>query len=109
MGQTTVIARADMVELPAGVTSMDEWGRNILTWGKFKKHGWTYSELCSDPSSEVCDYRDWICSHRHTGSSHLQDLAKYILARRELGTLAASTGTVVTAGGLVRHVKPPGH
>ena len=96
MVQTTVAARADMVELPAGVTSMEGWGRNILL-GKAQ-------EARLDVLRVVR-----ICSHRHTGSSQLQDLAKYILARRELGTLATSTGTVITAGGLVRHVKPPGH
>lgn len=61
---------------PAGITSMKDWGENLVAFGKFKNK-LTYYQLFSGTSDELVSYRAYVHSHRLAGSPALVDLAKY--------------------------------
>lgn len=67
--------------LPAGVTSMEMWGRTIIDYGKLAKRGITYEELATSVDSELLNYQRWLRSQkgRENFSPLMKDLINYLL------------------------------
>ena len=69
-------------KLPSGVSSMEEWGRTLVTAGKFEKHEISYSELASSSETSKVKYVQWMIhqSGRSDLSPVVQDMADYFVA-----------------------------
>ncbi|CAK9107745.1 unnamed protein product [Durusdinium trenchii] len=69
-------------KLPSGVNSMEEWGRTLVTAGKFEKHEISYSELASSSETSKVKYVQWMIhqSGRSDLSPVVQDMADYFVA-----------------------------
>ena len=88
------------VEIPEDMEDFDQWGQNVVTFGKFAKRAPTYEELADLNTKEAVSYKKWIMEHNSTGGSKLMDLASYLLACKELDFLpieAPSSPTTSTA------------
>ena len=73
--------------LPSGVSSMEEWGRTIINFGKYGGKRCSYSELAVDDSDEAGSYRFWVMSRVNVQSESLSDLARFFCNRSKMGTL----------------------
>ena len=74
--------------LPAGVLSMDEWGRSVIQFGKFKHDYMSYEELRISQQPRMKDYVKWCRARSKTADGQLKDLISYFeavdcLARKE--------------------------
>ncbi|CAK9033038.1 unnamed protein product [Durusdinium trenchii] len=69
-------------KLPSGVSSMEEWGRTLVTAGKFEKHEISHSELASSSETSKVKYVQWMInqSDRSDLSPVVQDMANYFVA-----------------------------
>ncbi|CAK9065318.1 Copia protein [Durusdinium trenchii] len=65
---------------PDGITSVDQWGATMFSFGKFKGTR-SYEEVANSASSEMSSYRAFCTSHFATGSAGLKDFVKYLKAR----------------------------
>ena len=66
--------------LPAGVRSMEEWGKTLFTFGSHKAAGASYEEVAANP--EKRDYVKWSLSHLKTSSGGPQDWFRYLRNRQ---------------------------
>ena len=67
------------VILPEGVISMDEWGRSMVSFGKFKGKK-CYYEILMDNGEEMMGYKKYLYDHHGHGSSQLRDLTAFLMA-----------------------------
>ena len=60
-----------------GITSMEQWGRTVISFGKYAEANVTYNEVLTAP--EYAGYRKWCKSHltTHTAGKIAMDFVKY--------------------------------
>ena len=65
------------LDLPMGITSMEQWGRTVISFGKYAEANVTYNEMLTAP--EYAGYRKWCKSHltTHTAGKVAMDFVKY--------------------------------
>ena len=65
------------LDLPMGITSMEQWGRTVISFGKYAEANVTYNEMLTAP--EYAGYRKWCKSHltNHTAGKVAMDFVKY--------------------------------
>eukprot|EP00435_Cladocopium_sp_Y103_P061985 s2072_g23.t1 len=68
-----------MPNLPPGVKSISEWGRNMVSFGKFMNKR-SYLSLHQSHSDEDVSYKKWLMCHYAKGSHQLRDLVEYLMA-----------------------------
>ena len=78
------------IEYPKGITSMEHWGRTLITSGKLAKRDMSYEELASSPDSEMVNYSRWLMAQkdRSNMSPPIKDMIAYLLAFTELAETA---------------------
>lgn len=65
------------VTLPEGIASHYQWGRTLITFGKYEKK-MSYAEFVASGDTEYIDY---LCSHySSTSSPQFKDLVMYLRA-----------------------------
>ena len=67
------------VQLPPGVTSIEKWGRTMVSFGKFMNKR-TYMSLHLSQDQDDHRYKVWLSAHFVNGSPHLRDLVNYLRA-----------------------------
>ena len=68
-------------KLPAGVLSVESWGRTLCTLPKFKTSKLSYAEMAQSTTTEVVQYLKWILENRDAGKGpKVVDLADYLIA-----------------------------
>ena len=72
------------VALPDDMITLETWGQNIVTFGKFAKAERTYVEMARDTEKSVVGYCKWVMEHTVTGGSKLKDFALYLTAMQQL-------------------------
>ena len=82
-GMNAVAGASSQTPLPAGISSIDEWGRNRVQFGKFKGKK-TYLEVATEETPEMIGYRAYLKSHQHSGPPTVQDLASFVVALEEM-------------------------
>lgn len=73
--------RGTSIFLPEGIDDMAMWGRSILEFGKYEKHGWTYSEMAESTEKEIVSYVKWCKAQADSADGLLRDFSYYLLAR----------------------------
>ena len=68
------------VMLPPGVSSLDEWSRSILDFGKYMSKQWTYKEILANEDKEIKSYVKWCRSQVDSAEGFLRDFGMFILA-----------------------------
>lgn len=65
------------LDLPMGVSSLEQWGRTVIAFGKYAEANVTYNEVLTAP--EYAGYRKWCKSHltTHTAGKIAMDFVKY--------------------------------
>ena len=65
------------LDLPPGITSLEQWGRTVLSFGKYAEANVTYNEVMTDP--QYSGYLKWCKSHLsvHTAGKVAMDFVKY--------------------------------
>jgi hypothetical protein len=65
------------LDMPMGITSMEQWGRTVISFGKYAEANVTYNEVLTAP--EYAGYRKWCKSHltTHTAGKIAMDFVKY--------------------------------
>ena len=60
-----------------GITSLEQWGRTVVPFGKYAEANVTYNEVLTAP--EYAGYRKWCKSHltTHTAGKVAMDFVKY--------------------------------
>ena len=69
----------DPPDLPAGIQSVEQWGRCLVTFGKYNRAK-TYSQIAQEKVDGVPSYRNFLFSHYASGSAQLRDLVHYLKA-----------------------------
>ena len=65
--------------LPPGIHTMQEWGRTLLQFGKYKCTNTFYSDLYQSSEHEKMTYVDWVRTHVQDSSSpEFKDFAQYV-------------------------------
>ncbi|CAK9039918.1 unnamed protein product [Durusdinium trenchii] len=74
------------IPLPKGITSMDHWGKTLITSGKLSKQNLSYEDLASSPETDLVNYSRWLMAQkdRTNMSPPIKDLIAYLLAYTEL-------------------------
>lgn len=85
------------IDLPAGVESLEQWGKTVRTMPKVKKEAPTYHEIATWESYE--EYRDWVLSHGTSKGPVCLDLHNYL---RACGCAATITGEKYPDSNVVR-------
>ena len=65
------------LDMPPGINSLEQWGRTVISFGKYAEANVTYNEVLTDP--QYAGYRKWCKSHltTHTAGKVALDFAKY--------------------------------
>ena len=81
---------------PPGISSLTEWGKTVLQYGKFGKADLTYAEMADDPAKDKSSYCTWIKSQKDRDNLHVQlrDFGKYLAARTD----SAESGVICYPG-----------
>ncbi|CAK9010335.1 unnamed protein product [Durusdinium trenchii] len=81
---------------PPGISSLTEWGKTVLQYGKFGKADLTYAEMADDPAKDKSSYCTWIKSQKDRDTLHVQlrDFGKYLAARTD----SAESGVICYPG-----------
>ena len=100
-------AMTEVPKLPAGVSSMEDWGRNLITFGKFKGKR-SYASLCTSVGKEDVEYKKWLQAHYTNGSPQLRDLVEYLIAMKDRTMVAAgdSQGVMIPGTDVPRRYAP---
>lgn len=100
-------AMTEVPKLPAGVSSMDDWGRNLITFGKFKGKR-SYASLRTSVGKEDVEYKKWLQAHYTNGSPQLRDLVEYLIAMKDRTMVAAgdSQGVMIPGTDVPRRYAP---
>ena len=104
---STAMAMTEVPKLPAGVSSLDDWGRNLITFGKFKGKR-SYASLCTSVGVEDVDYKKWLHAHYTNGSPQLRDLVEYLTAMKDRSVVASgdSQGVMIPGTDVPRRYAP---
>lgn len=70
-------AEESNIELPAGIKSVEEWGRTVCELQKVKNENKTYGEIAVDPSHR--SYLQWIVQHGKGKSAKYDDFRNYLI------------------------------
>ena len=73
--------------LPSGVSSMEEWGRTVVGFGKFGGKNITYWRLATMDTDEAGSYRMWAMNRVKGSNEALTDLARYFSNASAMGFL----------------------
>ena len=65
--------------LPTGISSLRQWGDNLVTFGKYAKKK-RYHEILNGTADEFVSYRKYLLSHYESGSALLRDLVNFMKA-----------------------------
>ena len=65
--------------LPEGVSSMEMWGRSMVSFGKYKGKKCCL-EILMDNSEDMVSYKKYLYDHTSHGSHQLRDLTSYLKA-----------------------------
>jgi len=100
-------AMTEVPKLPAGVSSMEDWGRNLITFGKFKGKR-SYASLRTSVGKEDVEYKKWLQAHYTNGSPQLRDLVEYLIAMKDRTMVAAgdSQGVMIPGTDVPRRYAP---
>ena len=95
--------------LPRDVQSIEEWGRTKIRFGKYASKNITYAELVATRNREASSYIRWCIPRAKSGGEALSDLAKYLIARQDEGTLPSPCGspTPSSASTWARELRSP--
>lgn len=77
-----------VIELPEGVSSVQEWGATLIDFGKYKGTDTTYEELVdlTKKDQNAKSYLDWVSKHGKTSTGPVKDLYLYLVAVRYTST-----------------------
>ena len=72
----------DAVKLPDGIESVEQWGRTVLSAGKFAADGMSYHELVTSTKQEITSYCEKMLSWqtRQDLSAPFRDFIEYLKA-----------------------------
>ena len=87
----------DDYPVPPGLTSLAEWGRCAIPFGKLKNK-MSYNDLFEKNDEVGIDYKIWLCQHYENGSAHLRDLVSFLRAK---GDVYATHGRAESSQGIV--------
>ena len=65
--------------LPAGINSLEEWGRTIITWGK-AAYNKQYKDIQAETTTENRSYKEWVLRQKTLNSPFVKDVQDYLLA-----------------------------
>jgi hypothetical protein len=77
-GMSTAVV-SKLPTLPPGVSSVEDWGTYQVAFGKFQGKK-IYSQILTEKSDEMNSYRNYLMSHRFSGSAQLKDLVAFMMA-----------------------------
>ena len=87
------------IELPLGVSSVEEWGMTVVAFGK-THNGKSYAEVVNDVANR--SYLNWVRSHAKSGA--LLDFLNYM--RCVLPEECSSTKCCIPGTNIIRKLKP---
>eukprot|EP00435_Cladocopium_sp_Y103_P055282 s943_g18.t1 len=67
----------EKIQLPEGITSLEEWGNTVCELQKVKSDNKTYHELTKD--SEYSSYLTWIVQHGKGKGAKCEDFRNYLI------------------------------
>ena len=92
------VVKPDVPKLPSGVSSLEDWGRNLISFGKLKGKR-SYASLCNSKDKEDVDYKKWLHAHFSNGSPQLRDLVEYLIAMKDRALVASGDSQSVMIPG----------
>ena len=69
----------EKVELPPGISNLEDWGSTVCRLPKVKSLGLCYTELVDDPKTHQ-EYLEWILAHGSGRGGRLEDLYLFLKA-----------------------------
>ena len=86
---------------PPGITSVSQWGRTILSAGKFAKDGLTYLEVCQDPDN--AKYCTWLEAQKDRKELNpvLKDFGMFLEMKRKQAYKASAPSTMCYPGSTI--------
>lgn len=77
-------------KLPPGVKNVEEWGRNMVSFGKYMGKR-SYASIYQSDEDDVISYKRWLMAHYAKGSPQLRDLVDYLTEMKD--RVVVSTGS----------------
>ena len=74
-------------DLPPNVTDLNQWGRTLIQFGKYKTSGMTYEELALADTKEMNSYKVWVVAHLGQTTGQCQDLGRFLRAYTDAGMI----------------------
>lgn len=74
------------ITYPPGITSLSEWGRTRVDFGKLAKFKVSYNHVAKSPEPVFVTYRKWALERINTADGHVKDLADYLYEFKRLET-----------------------
>lgn len=67
-------------QLPPGITSLQQWGTSLVSFGKLAPKKVIYQEFLEDQSADAMSYKKYLFDHFESGSPGLRDLVSFMKA-----------------------------
>ena len=78
----------EVPKMPAGVRPLEDWGRNVISFGKYKGKR-SYASLSTSVGKDDADYKKWLHAHYTDGSPQLRDLVEFLIAKKDRALVAS--------------------
>ena len=75
----SVQSEGKILTLPQGVSSVEVWGKTLITCGRFKGANMSYEELWSNTDPSVVQYKQWCCARAFSLTGAMRDMSQYLL------------------------------
>ena len=64
--------------VPTGVNSIDDWGRTVISFGKYRYQHMSYYEMMTSKDPDHVSYVKWAMARHQSSDGALHDLTSYI-------------------------------
>ena len=96
----------EKITLPPSVSSVEQWGRTLITWGQDKGCGMSYQDLLERKDEKAVGYKKWCMARLNSAEGRLLDLTRFLHFCDRLVTGPALTqGPVIPGTSEVRQYK----
>ena len=75
----SVQSEGKTLSLPPGVSSVEVWGKTLITAGRFKGANMSYEELWPNSDPSVVQYKQWCCARAFSLTGTMRDMSQYLL------------------------------
>ena len=84
--------------LPPGIKSVEDWGKTVITFGRYKNKDMSYTDLLGSAEEKDKKYIMWILSRSASAEGQHKDLCNYLEHRCAVDTYGSASDVPIIPG-----------